>query len=54
MISVNLHTPAEGISTYAKDLQHITVGLIASKLIAGTVEAEHKLFRVGIRLYVVV
>jgi hypothetical protein len=43
----------ETIQTYAKDLQDIAIRLVAGKLVAGTVEAEHELLRVGIRPYVV-
>lgn len=39
--------------TYTKNLEHIAIGLIAGKLIARAVEAEHKLLRTRIRLSVV-
>jgi hypothetical protein len=30
--------------TYAKNLEHIAVGLVTGKLISRTIETEHKLF----------
>jgi len=32
-----------GLFTYAKDLQHIAIGIIAGEFITSTVKAEHEL-----------